>query len=75
MTDDEYRCIADEKIYYAPEKINQFSSPDKAVSSLQKEATFSMGMTLLHAALLENLHGLYDYKNLRFEESKLEEAV
>lgn len=34
-----------------------------------------MGMTLLHAALLEDLHDCYDYKNLIFDEKKLEAAL
>ena len=31
-----------------------------------------MGMTLLHAALLEDAHDCYDYKNCLFRENRLE---
>ena len=61
-------------VYYAPEKICNFGKPDK-INALQKEAVFSMGMTLVHAALLKDLYGCYDYKNSLFYESKLEEMI
>jgi hypothetical protein len=70
MADDEYRCVMNDRVYYAPEKISNFGKPDK-INTLQKEAVFSMGMTLVHAALLKDLYECYDYKNSLFHESKL----
>ena len=32
MIDEEYRCLADENIYYAPEKITDFNKTDKVGS-------------------------------------------
>ena len=48
---EDHRFLLKENIYYAPEKISNFHQADTE-SKLKKEAVFSLGMTILNAALL-----------------------
>lgn len=43
--------------------------------SMRKEAIFSMGMTLLETALLEEASQCYDYNQQTFNEAMLEEKI
>lgn len=51
MLDENYRYALDHRYFYAPEKINNFNHTD-SYAGVVKEAVFSMGMTVLQAALL-----------------------
>ena len=51
MYDENYRFSLDTKYFYAPEKMFNFNKID-GENSLIKEGVFSMGMTVLQAALL-----------------------
>ena len=51
MYDENYRFSFDTKYFYAPEKMFNFNKID-GENSLIKEGVFSMGMTVLQAALL-----------------------
>ena len=68
---EEHRCIMKENTYYAPEKIKNFHKCDNE-NSLRKEAIFSMGMTLLHAALLRPLYDCYNYEKYCFDDDQLQ---
>ena len=76
MVDEEYRCIVKEAdgVYYAPEKIREFKKND-CENSLRKEAIFSLGMTILHAALLAPVRDCYNYQSCEFHEDKLEKHI
>ena len=48
------------KVYYAPEKIKNFQY-NGSEASVRKEGVFSLGMTVLHAALLKDVSDCYSY--------------
>jgi hypothetical protein len=52
IIDDSYRYSLTPRTFYAPEKLRNFSKMDSELG-LIRESVFSMGMTLLQAALLE----------------------
>ena len=74
MITEDHRCIINESVYYAPEKINNFHKADHE-NSLKKESIFSLGMTILNAALLEPVNNYYDYQKYEFLESTLEQHI
>lgn len=74
MIDETYRFSIDSKHYYAPEKLRNFGKLDND-SGLIKEAVFSMGMTLLQAAILDEVVDCYDYNQQLFLEVSLESMV
>lgn len=65
MIDENYRYNLNQKYFYAPEKIRNFTRMDNELG-LIKESVFSMGMTLLQAALLEESVDCYDFDQRLF---------
>lgn len=65
MIDENYRYSLNQKYFYAPEKIRNFTRMDTELG-LIKESVFSMGMTLLQAALLEEFVDCYDFDQRLF---------
>lgn len=61
MVTTEHRSKINSNIYYAPEKINNFHQADHQ-HSLDREVMFSLGMSLLHSALLDNVYDCYDFE-------------
>ncbi len=59
MVDDSHRYSLTPGVFYAPEKLRNFSRMDCELG-LIKEGVFSVGMTLLQAALLEESVDCYD---------------
>jgi hypothetical protein len=57
-------------IYYAPEKLKNFNKQCNE-ASLKKEAIFSLGMTLLHAARLRAPMECYDLNEKVFLDFEL----
>ncbi len=55
-----------EEIYYAPEKMRNFTKIDSELS-LRKESIFSMGMTILEAAQLFDVGECYNFKEGHFK--------
>lgn len=74
LIDENYRAVLNEKIYYAPEKIKNFNKIDSDLS-LRKESVFSMGMTLLEAAQLQEVFACYNYSECYFHEETLTEML
>lgn len=60
MVMEEYRCVIDHTVYYAPEKIQNFHQSDHEYN-LKKQCIFGLGMSILHAALLKPLNDCYNY--------------
>lgn len=71
MVDEDYRCYIKDGLYYAPEKIRDFKKNDNE-NSLRKQSIFSLGMTLLHAALLRPVNDCYNYQSFEFQQAMLE---
>ena len=67
LLDENFRAIFTHYVFYAPEKLQNFNRIDKELS-LKKEGIFSMGMTLLEAAVLEDVSICYDSQQQTFNE-------
>ncbi|KAL4475150.1 hypothetical protein ABPG74_001846 [Tetrahymena malaccensis] len=63
-------------IYISPELLNDmYQQQYNPVYNQQKADVFSIGMCMLHAALLEPLDDLYDYKTFQINEAYLHERL
>lgn len=71
LVDENYRYTYNQQYLYAPEKLLNFNQLDHE-PNLIKEAVFSMGMTVLQAALLIESINCYDHQRHLFLEVNLE---
>lgn len=68
------RFVLSQGVYYAPERFENFHRTDRGNSS-EKETIFGLGMSLLHAATLEEVFECYGYEEHKFNNKKLQERL
>jgi|JI6StandDraft_1071083.scaffolds.fasta_scaffold14626_4 hypothetical protein len=68
------RFVMSEGVYYAPERFENFNRADRGNSS-EKETMFSLGMSLLESAILDECFDCYNYESMKFQAKKLEERI
>ena len=75
LQDPNYRTMYHQHYYYSPEKIQFFQKEHETPVEIEKESVFSLGMTLLHSALLKSPASCYEVSFKKFNHKKLETFI
>lgn len=71
IADQHHRTAFSSQYYYSPEKMENFQASSHG-EEREKEGVFSIGMTVLHCALLEGLGTCYELSSKRLNKKKLD---
>jgi hypothetical protein len=72
LADPHFQTVYNCHYYYSPEKMENFQTLKAKTDQREKEGSFSIGMTLLHSALLESPAMCYEISSKRLSKKKLE---